>query len=361
MCNRERIRRWRPTRHECTWSGGRRRTAITANRSHVVLRGVFRGETTAVRNARARPPAGLGRCPHERRHSSRPVPHRTPGVGPHRFDLRVGHPRRGRQGQGPQGRRAPGHRLRCRRARLPHAGLHRRGRGGGLPQPQVPPLHPGRRPPRAEGRDRREDAARLRLRGRGLPGARHQRRQAGHLRGLRRDPRPGRRGHRPRPVLDHLPRVDPPRGRRAGGGRGRRDDRLPGLGRAVGGGAHRAHEGPALRLPLEPDRRGLHPRAGRGRRPLGRRARPVGADGRDLRAPGLRRRRVLLAAGGRAGAARQVRRRQRCRQDVRDDRLARGVDHRPPGRRQGRDQPAVARHVERVERRPGGGPGGRVG
>ena len=91
----------------------------------------------------------------------------------------------------------------------------------------------------------------------------------------------------------------------------------------------------------------------RGDRPLGRRARPVGADGRDLRAPGLRRRQVHLAAGARPRAARQVHRRQRRRQDVRDDRLARGLDHRPEGRRQGRDQPPVARHVQRLQRGPG--------
>ena len=40
---------------------------------------------------------------------------------------RVGHARRRRQGQGAQSRRPAGHRLRRRRARLPHPGLHRRG------------------------------------------------------------------------------------------------------------------------------------------------------------------------------------------------------------------------------------------
>ena len=115
-------------------------------------------------------------------------------------------------------------------------------------EPEVPPLHPGRRAARAQGRHRREDAARLRLRGRRLPGPGHQRRQAGHLRGLRRDPRPGRRGHRPGAVLDHLPRVDPARRRCPGRGRRRRDHRLPGLRRAAGGGAHRADEGRPLRL-----------------------------------------------------------------------------------------------------------------
>ncbi len=50
--------------------------------------------------------------------------------------------------------------------------------------------------------------------------------------------------------------------------------------------------------------------------------RPVGADRRDLRAPGLRRRRLLLAAGRGAGTGRQVRRGQRRREDLRHDRLA---------------------------------------
>ena len=103
---------------------------------------------------------------YERCNSSCTVPHRAPGLRPRRRDLRVRDPRRRRQGQGPQGRRASGDRLRRRRARLPDARLHRRGRGRGLPQPEVPPLHAGRRSARAEGRDRREDAARLRLRGR---------------------------------------------------------------------------------------------------------------------------------------------------------------------------------------------------
>ena len=50
---------------------------------------------------------------------------------------------------------------------------------------------------------------------------------------------------------------------------------------------------------------------------------------------------------------RPVRRRQRRRQDVRDDRLAGGLDDRPERRRQGRDQPAVARHLQRRQRRAG--------
>ena len=124
-----------------------------------------------------------------------------------------------------------------------------------------------------------------------------QRRQAGHLRGLRRDPRPGRRGHRPGAVLDDLPGVDPSRRRCPGRGRRRRDHRLPRLRRAVGGGPHGEHQGAcsSSRPPTRPARSTARARD-RGDRPLGRRARPVGPDRRDLRAPGLRRRRVPLAA-----------------------------------------------------------------
>ena len=80
----------------------------------------------------------------------------------------------------------------------------------------------------------------------------------------------------------------------------------------------------------------------------------MGGHRRDLRAPGLRRRRDRLAAGAVPDARRQLRRRQRRRQDLRDDRLAGRLDDRPEGRGQGRDQPAVARHVERRQRLPAG-------
>ena len=86
---------------------------------------------------------------------------RQPARGRHR---RVRHARGRRQGQGAQGRRRAGHRLRRRRARLPDPGPHRGGGGGGGPRPEEPQVHAGRRPPRAEGGDRRQDAARLRAR-----------------------------------------------------------------------------------------------------------------------------------------------------------------------------------------------------
>ena len=85
------------------------------------------------------------------------------GVPADRRDRRVRDAGRRRQGQGAQGRGPSGHRLRRRRARLPDARVHRRGRGRGVPGGHEPPLHPGRRPARAQegdrGQDRRATAA----------------------------------------------------------------------------------------------------------------------------------------------------------------------------------------------------------
>ncbi len=105
--------------------------------------------------------------------------------------------------------------------------------------PEVPPLHPGRRAARAARGHRREDPARHRLRRRRRPGAGHQRRQAGRLQHLRHAARPGRRGAAHRAVLDHLPRGDQARRRRPGRGHHRRDHRLPRRRRAARGRAHR--------------------------------------------------------------------------------------------------------------------------
>ena len=76
----------------------------------------------------------------------------------------------------------------------------------------------------------------------------------------------------------------------------------------------------------------------------------LGRHRRDLRAPHLRRPRVLVDAGARARARRSVRRRERRRQDLRDDRLAGRLDDRPERRHEGRDQPAEPQHVERRRR-----------
>ena len=119
-------------------------------------------------------------------------------------------------------RRATGDRFRGRRTRLPDPGLHRRGGRRRLPRPPQPPLHPRRRPARAQGGDRGEDRARLRLPGQRGAGAGHQRRQAGRLRRVRHAARPGRRGAAARAVLDDLPGGDPAGRRRAGRGRRRR-------------------------------------------------------------------------------------------------------------------------------------------
>ena len=109
--------------------------------------------------------------------------------------------------------------------------------------------------------------------------------------------------------------------------------------------------------PSNPTGRGLLPGGRRGDRPLGRRARALGRHRRDLRAPRLRRRRVLLDAGAGPRARRPLHRRQRRGQDLRHDRLARGLADRPRRHRQGGHQPAVARDLERRQRLPDRGPG----
>ena len=123
------------------------------------------------------------------------------------------------------------------------------------------------------------------LQGRAQPGDGDQRRQAGDLRRVRGDDRPGRRGDRPGAVLDDVPRGDPARRRRAGARARGRDAGLQGHRRAARGGPHRAHQGAAVRLAVQPDRRGLHRRRDPRDRPLGRGQQPLGADRRDLRAP----------------------------------------------------------------------------
>ena len=254
--------------------------------------------------------------------------HRESHLQAHRVDHRVGHAGRRRQGQGPQSSRRERDRVRCRRARLPHPPAHRRGGGGGLPRREEPPLHPGRRAARAAGGHRRQDQAGLRLRLRSGKRAGDERWQARRLHGLRHALRPRRRGDLPGAVLDDLPRVDHAGRRRAGGDPDRRVGRVPGHGRAARGGPHRAHQGAAVRVARQPERRGVPARRGRGHRPLGRRARPVGRDRRDLRAPRLRTQRVHVDAGAGAGAGRHLPRRQRRGQDVRHDRVEGRLDDR---------------------------------
>ena len=92
-----------------------------------------------------------------------------------------------------------------------------------------------------------------------------------------------------------------------------------------------------------------------GHRRMGARARHLDRVRRDLPEPHLRRRRRRGAPArgvgrrGRARAREPDDPRQRRREDLRDDRLAPRLDGRPGRRDQGRRQPAVAPHVERVE------------
>ncbi len=89
-----------------------------------------------------------------------------------------------------------------------------------------------------------------------------------------------------------------------------------------------AHQGAALRVAVQPDRRRLPARRNRGHRPVGGVQGDLGADRRDLRAPRLRRGRAPLHARGRARAGRPLPGGQRRGQDLRHDRLAGGVAHR---------------------------------
>ena len=259
--------------------------------------------------------AGHSRSPHRTERVRRVTCLRTP-----RRHRRVGHAGRRRQGQGTAGPGRERDRLRGRRTRLPDAGAHRRGGRRRLPGPEEPPLHAGRRPPRAEGGDRPQDQARQRLRRRRVAGPGHQRRQARRVHGLRRALRSRRRGHLPGAVLDHLPGGDRPRRRSAEDHRHHGGDRLPGHRRAARGGLHAPHEGAPLRQPRQPVGRGVPARAGGGDRPLGGRARRLGDHRRDLRAPDVRSPRVRLDADAGAGRGRPVHRRERRRQDVRHDR-----------------------------------------
>ncbi len=148
-----------------------------------------------------------------------------------------------------------------------------------------------------------------RARGRGRPGARHQRRQAGRLRTLRRPVRPGRRSAAAGALLDDLSRGHRPRRRRAG--RQSRPTSVPDSESPSSSWrrhARRATKVAPLRLALQPDRRRVSAGRGRGHRPVGRRGGGCGSsDRRDLRAPRLRRRRAALDAGRRPRARRSLR------------------------------------------------------
>ena len=117
-----------------------------------------------------------------------------------------------------------------------------------------------------------------------------------------------------------------------------------------------ADQGAAVLLAVQPDRRGLLARAGRARSAAGPCEHGIWVVTDEIY--------EHLIYDGAAFASMPVevpeladtlRRGQRRRQDLRDDRLAGGLDDRPARRHQGRDQPAVARHVQRRQRLPAGG------
>ena len=276
---------------------------------------------------------------------------RTPCLTPHRGHRRVRDPRGRRQGEGAQGRRRAGHRLRRRRARLPDPGPHRRGRGRGLPEPGEPPVL-ARRPAFPT------FGPRLPRRPHATPGTsatppRCSSPTAGSTRSTTRSRRcstPATRCCCPR-------RTGPPTRRRSRSPAGNRSRCRPT--EATGfrvtvdqleGGAHHEHEGAAVRLAVEPDRRGVPAGRGRGDRRVGGRARHLGRHRRDLRAPDLRRAPVHVDADARPRARRDVRRAQRRREDLRDDGLARRLDDRAARRDRRGHEPAVAVDVERRER-----------
>ena len=129
--------------------------------------------------------------------------------------------------------------------------------------------------------------------------------------------RPGRRGPRPRPLLDDLPRGDRPRRRGPGRGALGRVDRLPGPGTDLEAATTERTKVLLFVSPSNPTG-AVYPRAeiagDRARGPLDRGL--VGGHRRDLRAPRLRRGRAPLDAGPRPRARRHLRRHQRGGQDL---------------------------------------------
>ena len=262
-----------------------------------------------------------------------PVP-RSPDLGPHRRHRRIGHAGGRREGQGAQGGRPAGDRVRRRRARLPDAGLHRRGGRGRLLRCRPTTATP--RPPACP-----RCARRSRRRPCGTPATRSTPDQVLITNGGKQAVYqafatlldPGDEVLLPAPYWTTYPEAIA----LAGGvsvpvvadeTAGYLVTHRPARGRA-----DPADQGAAVLLAVEPDRRRLPAGAGRGDRPLGRREGHLGDHRRDLRAPGLRRRAARLDAGGGAGDRRPLHRGQRRGQDLRDDRLAGRLDDRPEGRR----------------------------
>ena len=199
---------------------------------------------------------------HDRRNAPRPSKgwqlgcdrHSTEGLisEPHvrtsRRHRRIGHARRRCQSQGAEGHGRERHRLRCGRARLPDARQHRRGRGCGMPRPEEPQVHAGRRSARAPRGDRREDRCATRA-----SSARPARCSSPTAASTPCSPAfaalcdPGRRGDLSGAVLDDVSRSHHARRRRAGDRADRRDHWVQGDRRTARCRADPAHQGAAVR------------------------------------------------------------------------------------------------------------------
>ena len=231
-----------------------------ASTAAVARTGVTSGSVAAVSTAACRRTPGHRRTPRRARVSAR--------IG---GDRRVRHARGRRQGQGAQGRRPPVIGFGAGEPDFPTPDYIVEAAVAACARPREPPLHPGRRAARAARGDRRQDAARLRLRGRRRPGARHQRRQAGGLPGVRRAVDPGDEVLLPAPYWTTYPEAI----RLAGGvpvevfaGESTRATSSPSS-------SSRRRAPTATKvllfvLAVQPDRRGLPARAGRGHRRAGR-------------------------------------------------------------------------------------------
>ena len=254
------------------------------------------GPVYGVAAACLQPDAASGRASGRSSHRRRPVwddgRHGRTGIRPRRRHRRVRHAGRRRQGQGAQGRRPAGHRLRRRRAGLPDPRLHRRGRRRRGPRPQEPPLHAGRRHARAARSDRRQDrprhaATRSRPPRCWSPTAASRPSTTPSPRCATRATRccSSRRTGRPTPRRSSWPAASRSRSS---------PTRPPATWPRVEQLEAARTERTKVLLFVSPSNPtgAVYPRGrGRGHRRVGARARPVGRHRRDLRAPGLRRRR----------------------------------------------------------------------
>ena len=180
---------------------------------------------------------------------------------PDRRDRRVRHAQGGCEGQGAQGRGPAGDRLRRGRAGLRDPGVRRRGRGRGLPRPEEPPLHPRRRAARAQAGDRRRRPG-------ATAGCEVQPGQVVVTNGGKQaiyeafatmlDP--GDEVIVPAPYWTTYPEAIQLAGGVPVPGARRRDAGVQGHRRPARGRAHRPHQGAAVRLAVQPHRRGLHRR-----------------------------------------------------------------------------------------------------